>query len=67
MSLKTTMEVEIEAPTAPHNLHVKRQGRDAGYVGVGELSNKELRRIADSWVAGLMANAEKQRKEKAPA
>lgn len=63
MALKLTTQVEIEIPSVPFFVRVTRQGKDAGNIPVGDLSNKDLRKLADAWRDALVTNAEKQRKQ----
>lgn len=61
MANKLVVEVDIEIPGAPYFLKLKRQGKEAGDVSVGELSNKQLRKVIDAWGEELMKNAAKHR------
>lgn len=62
MPVRKTIEVTTEAkvPRVPNFLLLGNGGR----LRVGDLSDKELRRIADLWKLALLARGREQRAEK---
>jgi hypothetical protein len=64
MKIEAEVMVEVLTPQTPNFLRVVRNGVDAGSVTVGELSNKQLRKVVDAWAEELYKKAYAQRSRK---
>jgi len=59
------MKVMLRTPSLPNYLFIEVNGQEVGNISVGDVSDDDLKEVAERWVKALMEHARKKRLDKA--